>query len=337
MGVSNSKPHPVETKWFPDFEASLPSLEGKTVAITGTTSGTGYIVARTAARKNADTILLLNRPSERAQKAEADLKAEANANTNTKTTKIISIDCDLQDLESVKKAAATIKGKVKAIDVLCNNAGVMALEDKATKDGYDVQMQTNHISHFMLTKELYPLLQKAKELNGSARVTNHTSEARHGKKLEAEYFGKNGGNLGGDGSSMLFGGARWVRYQQSKLANSVFTKALADKFGDNGIVAACAHPGLAATNLQLTTASTGGMGSGMWIMRMSQSQEDGAMPIVAACFDTATKNGSFWAPSGMGQFTGPAKQIKWDKKSEDADCINVLWKTSEEACGAFGI
>ena len=74
MGVSSSKPHPVETKWFPDFEASLPSLEGKTVAITGTTSGTGYIVARTAIRKNADNVLLLNRPSERAKKAEEDLK-----------------------------------------------------------------------------------------------------------------------------------------------------------------------------------------------------------------------------------------------------------------------
>ncbi|CAJ1950293.1 unnamed protein product [Cylindrotheca closterium] len=331
MGVSNSKPHSVETKWFPDFEASLPSLEGKTVAITGTTSGTGYIVARTAARKNADTILLLNRPSERATKAEADLKAE-----DTKS-KIISIDCDLQDLESVKKAAASIKSKVDAVDVLCNNAGVMALEDKATKDGYDVQMQTNHISHFLLTKELYPLLQKAKELRGQARVTNHSSEARHGKKLEEKYFGKNGGDLGGNGSSMVFGGARWVRYQQTKLANSVFTKALADKFGDSGIIAACAHPGLAATNLQVTTASTGGMGSGMWIMRMSQSQEDGAMPIVAACFDAATKNGSFWGPSGMGQFSGPAKQIKWDKKSEDPDCVSVLWKASEEACGAFAI
>jgi len=331
MGVSSSKPHPVETKWFPEFEASLPSLEGKTVAITGTTSGTGYIVARTAARKNADNILLLNRPSERAKKAAENLKKE-----DTKSN-IISIDCDLQDLESVKAAAATIKGKFDSIDVLCNNAGVMALEDKATKDGYDVQMQTNHISHFLLTKELYPLLKKANALNGQARVANHSSEARHGKKLEEKYFGKNGGDLGGNGASMFFGGARWVRYHHSKLANSVFTKALANKFGDSGIIAACAHPGLAATNLQTTTASTGGMGSGMWIMKMSQSQEDGAMPIVACCFDASTVNGSFWAPSGMSQFRGIAKQITWDKNSEDPKSIDLLWKTSEEACGAFEI
>ena len=332
MGVSSSKPHPVETKWFPEFEASLPSLEGKTVVITGTTSGTGAIVARTAARKNAENLILLNRPSERAKKAEEALKKE-----ETKTN-IVSVDCDLQDLESVTSAAAAIKKKYKAVDVLCNNAGVMALEDKATKDGYDVQMQTNHISHFLLTKELMPLLKKAKELRGEARVANHSSEARHGKKLEAKYFEKNGGNLGGDGSSMFLRGARWVRYQQSKLANAVFTKALAEKFGDDsGLKATVAHPGLAATNLQTTTASTGGIGWGMWIMHFSQSQEDGAMPILAACFDKATVNGSFWAPSGMSQFSGPAKQIEWDKKSVDKDCIDVLWKTSEEAVGAFEI
>lgn len=329
MGVSSSKPHPIETKWFNDYEATLPSLEGKTVAITGCTSGTGYIVARTAARKNAENILLLNRPSERAKKAEEDLKKE-----ETKS-KIVSVDCDLQDLESVKAAAATIKAKYDSIDVLCNNAGVMALEDKATKDGYDVQMQTNHISHFLLTKELYPLLQKAKELRGEARVANHSSEARKGKKLEEKYFGKNGGNLGGDGSSMLFGGARWVRYQQTKLANTVFTKALAEKFGDSGMIAAVAHPGLAATNLQVTTASTGGMGSGMWFMRFSQSQEDGSMPIIAACFDKATVNGSFWGPSGT--MTGPAKQIEWESNSKDPECIKTLWKMSEEAVGPFEI
>jgi NAD(P)-dependent dehydrogenase (short-subunit alcohol dehydrogenase family) len=202
MGVSSSKPHFVESKWFTEFEERLPSLEGKTVAVTGCTTGTGYIVARTAARKGAENVLLLNRPSERATKAEESLKSEG-----TKSN-IETIPCDLQDLESVKKAATAIKAKYGAIDVLCNNAGVMALEDKPTKDGYDVQIQTNHLSHFLLTKELFPLLKRAAELRGQARVAHHSSIARHsqGKNLEAKYFEKNGGNLGGDGASMLFGG-----------------------------------------------------------------------------------------------------------------------------------
>jgi protochlorophyllide reductase len=122
------------------------------------------------------------------------------------------------------------------------------------------------------------------------------------------------------------------------LANAVFTLGLADHFGeDSGIKAACAHPGLAATGLQVTTAQDGGMGSGMWFMRFAQSQEDGSMPIVAACFDPSTKNGAFWAPGNMGGFKGPTKQIAFDKLSKDAASRKLLWEKSEEAVGAFKI
>ena len=119
------------------------------------------------------------------------------------------VDCDLTDFDAVRKAAGIVAAATKesGIDVLCNNAGVMALADKATKDGYDIQMQTNHLSHFLLTRELYPALQKAVELRGEARIVNHSSFARNGPpgtKLTTEntyeYLGKNGGNLGGDGA-----------------------------------------------------------------------------------------------------------------------------------------
>ena len=332
MGVSGSKPHVIETKWFPGFEDKLPSLEGKTVVITGTTSGTGLIVARTCIKKCAKNVLLLNRPSERATKAEDELKTFiVDGKTNVET-----IPCDLQDFSSVRAAADKIKADHEAIDVLCNNAGVMALEDKATKDSYDVQMQTNHLSHFILTKELFPLLKRAHELRGEARVVHHSSAARHGAPLKAEYFGKNGGNLGGDGASMLFGGARWARYSQTKLANSVFSMALADRFGDSGIKAAVAAPGIATTNLQVSTYQDGGMGSGMWFMRFAQSAEDGAMPILAACFDPSTENGDFWEPANRANAVGPAVKVQC-KRSCDPENAKLLWKESEEACGAFEI
>lgn len=336
MGVSSSKPLDIPTKWFPEFERNLPSLEGKTICITGCTTGTGYIVARTAVRKGARNILLLNRPSNRAVKAEQSLKDELLESTGGVSSTIETIPCDLQDFESVKTAISIIKSKYKSINVLCNNAGVMALEDEATNDGYDVQMQTNHLSHFLLTKELLPLLKKSVVMNGEARVCNHSSEARHGKPLKEEYFGRNGGDLGGDGSSMFLGGARWVRYQQSKLANSVFSLSLATGFeNSSGLKSVCAHPGIAATNLQTTTAQAGGMGSGMWFMRLSQSQEDGSMPIIAACFDPTTENGSFWAPSKFGGLKGPATKIEYDKKSKDRNSHKILWQLSEEACGKF--
>ena len=202
MGAGATK----ESKYYPEFERSeIGSLEGKVIAISGCTSGTGLIAAQCAARKGAHTILLLNRTSERATAAEAAVKEQIPKGCTS--TVVATIPCDLQDMASVQEAIKVIKSKYEKIDVLCNNAGVMALEDVATKDGYDIQMQTNHLSHFLLTKELLPLIQKSTD----GRVVNHSSIARKGGPLQAKYFEKNGGNLGGNGSSMIFNGARWER------------------------------------------------------------------------------------------------------------------------------
>mmetsp|Transcript_22153 Transcript_22153/g.27967 ORF Transcript_22153/g.27967 Transcript_22153/m.27967 type:complete len:343 (+) Transcript_22153:68-1096(+) len=340
MGVSSSVPLPVKTQWFPEFEQNLPSLEGKTVCITGCTTGTGFVVARTAIRKGASNVLLLNRQSDRAEKAEQLLKGEVVA-TSSSSSNIETIPCDLQDFESVKEAASTIKSKYESVDVLCNNAGVMALEDKATKDGYDVQMQTNHLSHFLLTKELLPLLKKAIQKNGEARICNHSSEARHGSALMGEYLEKNGGNLGGNGSGIILRGARWIRYQQTKLANSVFSLSLAERIEKTNyqhvLKSVCAQPGqIATTNPQKTTTQMGGIGKRMWIIGMSQSQEDGSMPIIAACFDPSTQNGSFWAPStSWGGIKGPPIKVAYDYKTMNEDSKTLLWEKSELACGKF--
>jgi NAD(P)-dependent dehydrogenase (short-subunit alcohol dehydrogenase family) len=174
--------------------------------ITGCTSGTGFVAAQCAARKGANTILMLNRVSERATVAEETVKAQVPKTSSSRTI-IETIPCDLQDMSSVKQAIQNIKSKYNRIDVLCNNAGVMALKDVSTKDGYDIQMQTNHLSHFLLTKELLPLIQKSSD----GRIVNHSSMARLGGPLLAKYFGKNGGNLGGNDGS-FFSGGRYERY-----------------------------------------------------------------------------------------------------------------------------
>lgn len=134
MGLSGSKP----VKYLPAFEAQLPSLEGKTVAIAGCTSGTGLVAAKVTARKGADAVLMLNRPSDRATQAEAAVRAEIPPGAKTR---VETIPCDLQSFESVQQAADHIKRTYKAVDVLCNNAGIMAMDDVATKDGCDCQMQ----------------------------------------------------------------------------------------------------------------------------------------------------------------------------------------------------
>lgn len=224
--------------------------------------------------------------------------------------------------------------------------GVMALDDYATKDGYDVQMQTNHLSHFLLTKELYPLLKRARDLRGEARVANHTSEARRfpSTHLSGEYYQKKGGYLGGNatgqndgGPGMFFNGPRWERYHQSKLANTVFTLALKDRFGRSGIKAVCAAPGLSATNLQVTTQQSGGMEENQANMLVGtyQSAEDGSMPFLMACFDPSTENGDLFEPAEG--WSGPAVKVEYDEFSSDATSRKVLWELSEVACGNFAM
>ena len=136
---------------------------------------------------------MLNRPSERAKNVLENLKQENHLGS------VHHVDCDLQDFESVRNSIPEVQKLCEnGLDVLCNNAGVMALEDKATVDGFDVQMQTNHLSHFLLTKLLFPLIEQAELEKGEARIVNHSSMARlMVKSLEAKYLQKNGGNLGG--------------------------------------------------------------------------------------------------------------------------------------------
>jgi len=324
-------PPAIASKWFPEFVDKLPEQTGKVVAVTGSTTGTGFVCALTCAKKGAH-VVLLNRPSERATEAERRIKELAPQAT------VETIPCDLMDFASVRAAAATLKSKFgggKGLDVLCCNAGVMALKDQATSEGYDVQMQTNHLAHFLLAKEVFGLLEAAAKARGEARIVNHSSGARHmAKQLEAPYLGVNGGNLGGDGASMFLGGARWVRYGQTKLANAVWTQALHEKLQarDSPVKAVCAAPGLAATNLQVTTHLDGGMAA-TWIMSMSQSAEDGTMPLLQCCIGTA-HSGEFIEPS-KGMWGVPAVVAKRSAKEIDPAATKLIWEMSEKACGEW--
>jgi hypothetical protein len=102
---------------------------------------------------------------------------------------------------------------------------------------------------------------------------------------------------------------------------------------DTGIVATVAEPGLALTNLQVTTNDQGGMGSGMWFMRFAQSAEDGSMPILSACFEPSPEPGKIWVPKyGV---KGPPVLQPLEPECLDMEARAMLWKKSEEACGSF--
>ena len=248
----------------------------------------------------------------------------------------IAVTCDNSDFDSVKSAADTIiKMFPEGIDVLNNNAGVMALPSlPGNKDNYDLQIATNHLGHFLLTKLLLPSLEKKAEKTGDARIVTCSSEARNtgGLPITAKYFEKNAGKLGGN--SFM---ARFTRYQQSKLANAVFTYGLHNKLTAKGskVRAVVVHPGLSATNLQVSSANSGVSPCILsLLMTQGQSQEDGALSSIIAITDTNVKSGEFWGPTlGLGWMRGQPKLIKPEKYCTDTASIDLLWKVSEAAVG----
>jgi len=329
---------------YSKFDKTLPDVSGKVFAITGTTSGTGFVAAKTVAAHGGE-VLLLNRPSSRSVASLEKLKAEVPEG------KFFAIDCDLQDFGSVKSACETIKSKYTSLYCLSNNAGIMATADEITSDGFDKQMQTNHLSHFLLTKELFPLLLASAKQIGDARIVQHSSLARDmtsNSKLEEPFLKKyeKDGSLGGDDRSgtndMVMKGPQWERYKHSKLANSVFNHALTDRIKASSdpavskILSTSAHPGVSQTNLAGHMKGSNkimSFVSGIIESIFLQSAEDGTMGLLKGMMD-APENieaGVLYGPKSM---TGWAYALPPKPHETDQEAKDMLWKMSEDAIGA---
>lgn len=323
----------METKYYNSLVEGFPSMAGKNVVITGCTSGTGFVLARTCGKLGA-RVIMVNRKSERANEALRIVVEEDGSDA-------VLVACDLQSFESVRSAAIELNQILgeEGCDVLCNNAGVMGLADQATKDGYDVQIQTNHLSHFLLTHLLWPALKKAADSKGESRVINHSSGARRmGKKpILAPYFEANGGRLGGDRFPGL---QKWVRYQQSKLANLLFTYALEDRVPEmykGKVKFLTAHPGPTDSGLQAKTIKAGGNG---WLdkyiirktLKQAHSVQDGTSGIAICACAPVIESTSFFGPAGNGK-AGPAVLLPEER---DASSEELLWTRSLKACGVEG-
>ena len=320
---------PPQTQYFDELVQSFPTMTGKTVMITGCTSGTGLVLAKTCGQLGAK-VVMLNRPSARADRA---LKTMTDAGYDAAL-----VPCDLSSFDSVRAAGNLLQEQFgeTGCDVLCNNAGIMGMPDAATDDGFDVQMQANHLSHFLLAHEIWPLLEKAGELHGEARVINHSSGARNNptRPLDAKYLRANGGQLGGD---RFPGMQKWVRYQQTKLANLMFTYALHDHAGKrpgNKIKSLCAHPGPTDSGLQAKTIAAGGDG---WLdryvinrtLKTAHSVEDGTCGIARCACEAGVESGQFYGPEGKAK-AGPAKLLP-SERNQQAE--KLLWEESLVATG----
>ena len=156
-----------------------------------------------------------------------------------------------------------------------------------------------------------------------------------------EYFEANGGNLGGDGTeeeNAAFKGPRWERYHQTKLANAVFTYGLKNKLETaqiSNVIPLLAHPGLAATQLQITTATHGGMDANSGFMNQAQSPEDGATGIIRASVDPEARAGDFYGPTAG--WTGYPDLLEPEEMLYSEDNLRINWDGCEKAVGSFEI
>jgi len=316
---TKGKTHVTETaklsnKIYEKVVDSLPSLAGKCVAITGTTSGTGYWTAIAACKKEAKAVLLLNRESIRSKLAGEEILVAGG-----QTTAVHKVPCDLMSFESVRAAATEVAKYAQmygGLDVLACNAGIMSMPDDRTEDGYDVQMQVNHLSHALLLNLVLPSLEAAAASRGEARVISHSSGARFGSLGSYKWGGKNfekspAGSLGGNSGSMKmmsFMGPQITRYFHSKLANTCYSMALHDAFTASGskVKSLSAEPGLATTSLirngwEVKTGkkTSEGMLTGMIpLMKMiGQTGPDGACSFIMASFASEATSGDIYCPS----------------------------------------
>jgi len=290
------------TKWTAE---DVVDQTGRTFVVTGANSGLGEVVARALGKAGADVVLACR------DTTKADVVA-AEIGSNAVVRKL-----DLSDLSSVRAFAdATDK-----VDVLVNNAGVMAVPFRRTVDGFEMQIGTNHLGHFALTGLLKDKLTDRVVTMSSALHQLGTVD------LDDLNFERRKYN-------------RWLAYGQSKLANLLFTYELQRRLAASGspLKALASHPGYASTNLQGHTESIQDKLMGIGNSIFAQSAEMGALPELWAATAPDAFGGSYIGPDGPFEQRGYPKVVGSNKKSHDTRTAAGLWNLSEKFTGvSYGI
>jgi NAD(P)-dependent dehydrogenase (short-subunit alcohol dehydrogenase family) len=297
----------------------IPPQTGKRAVVTGANSGIGFHTALELARKGAAVVLACRNPAKaedalaRLRSAVPDAKAELAA-------------LDLSDLASVRAFGASFAARGVPLDLLVNNAGIMApLSRKASPDGFELQMATNHLGHFLLTALLLPSLRRAP----APRVVTVASIAHRRGRIDFE-------DLQSERSYSPFDS-----YARTKLANLLFAFELqrrADKAGLK-LLSAAAHPGVARTSILVNGLGGGrntlltraiGLLSGLY----THSEEQGALPSLYAATSPDVVPGGYYGPDGFGEMTGFPVRVDCRAQAKDASAATRLWDVSVELTGA---
>ncbi len=287
---------------MPWSSSETPDQSGRTFVITGSNSGIGLEAAKVLSRKGAHVVMAC-RNLEKAQQARAEVGG---------TTEVRHLDT--ASLESVRAFADGLDGEV---DVLVNNAGIMAVPQARTTDGFESQLGTNFLGHFALTGLLLPRV--------TDRVVTLSSGAHRMGRINLE-----------DPNWENRRYRRWSAYGQSKLADLMFAYELQRRLllAGSSVRSIAAHPGYAATNLQASMGRAAVAVQGVLLrVGVVQDAAGGAEPTLYAATAPDLPGGSFVGPSGPGEMSGPAQIVGSSSASRDLDVQRGLWDLAVRLTG----
>ena len=295
----------------------IPDLKGKVAMVTGANSGLGYQSCLALAKRGAMVILAV-RSREKGKVAAGLIKAEASGSD------LIVMKVDLANIESIKHFADSFLEEFKRLDILINNAGVMAIPLRRTVQDFEMQFGVNHLGHFALTGLLIDVLNRTRD----SRIVNVSSSIYRIGKINFD-------DLNWDKSY-----SKWKAYGQSKLANILFTIELDRRLklaGKKTFVAAV-HPGWAATNLQ-----TRGPEMENAIMKkflvnsgnklFAQKASSGALTTLYAATSPDAVSSHFYGPGGLFTMHGNPTEEKIDSGKVNPSDAQKLWNASEQLTG----
>lgn len=296
-------------------EADIPDLNGRVILVTGANSGIGFEATRAFAAHGAHVVLGCRNE----EKARAAIETIAGAVPGA-SLELLPIDCG--DLGSVAAAAERFRAAHDRLDVLVNNAGLMAIPHERTPQGYEMQFAVNHLAPFALTGQL---LDRLLATSGSRVVAISSQGHRPGRihfaDLQAEQRY-----------------SPWKAYFQSKLANLLFTAELQRRLAavDAATIAVAAHPGGASTNLGHDMPGLLGTLQRLSepvVSRALQSAAMGALPTERAATDPAVVGGEYYGPDGLFEQRGHPVRVTTSARARDREVAARLWSVSEQLTG----
>ena len=305
-------------KWTAE---QIPSQAGRTALITGANSGIGYQAALQLARHGAHVLLGCRNEAKGRGALERLLREARGANGEGASAEVVQLD--MASLTSIRDFAAAFIGRGIVMDLLINNAGVMALPKRElTEDGFERQFGTNHLGHFALTGLLLPALLAAP----APRVVTVASLAHRTGKIEFDNLQRERGYEG------------WDAYNASKLANILFAKELdrRARAAHSRLLSVAVHPGVSTTSIFENGPGTTNLKAIMVKLLapvLMQNDEAGALPTLYAATSPAAHGGEYIGPDGFQELKGSPVVVQPRPQALDVVVGERLWKVSEELTG----